>query len=172
MGRANDVMRFLTIAALLVGAGLFLAPVDRDVAGLALPESPAMPALPTGARADADSLAEDIILHNLFSASRTAPTRRYAGPGSIVATDESSGEPSMARSSFSPALVGTAISDQPGASKALLQLDPADLTPRLFAVGEGAGGYRVVSIDARSVQLAGPRGRVVLRLPQDREDNQ
>ena len=39
---------------------------------------------------------------------------------------------------------------------------------RLYAVGDRDGGYRVVSIAPRSVVLAGPRGRVTLRLdPQE-----
>ncbi len=171
MTRANDVMRFTTIAAFVVGVTFLFLPTNTAVSPLPLPESPGVQGSATGARAHADSLAEDIILSNLFSASRTAPARRYAGPGTTADNPDGVDAPEPASMGFAPALLGTAVSETPGATRALLQLDPIDLTPRLYAVGEGAGGYRVVSIEARSVQLAGPRGRVVLRLPQDREEH-
>jgi hypothetical protein len=173
MGRAYDAMRVVTIVAFLVGIAFFFGPTNTDIAPLALPELSVVTETPPDARAYADSLSEDIILHNLFSSSRTAPSGRYRGPG--LATQDAdaigAGGEAMGATGFAPSLVGTAVSERPGATRALLVLDPADLTPRLYAVGEGAGGYRVVSIEARSVELAGPRGRVVLRLPQDLEDN-
>lgn len=178
MGRAYDVMRVVTIAGLLVGVAFLFGPSDTDVAPLALPDLASVATAPTDARAHADSLSEDIILHNLFSPSRSAPSGRYRGPGMTGTQDmdgsgmyATAGGEAMARPSFTPTLVGTAVSERPGATRAFLVLDPADLTPRMYAVGEGAGGYRVISIEARSVELAGPRGRVVLRLPQDLEDN-
>jgi len=176
MGRAYDVMRVVAIAAFLVGIAFLFGPSGSDVAPLALPELPVVSSAPPDARAHADSLAEDIILYNLFSAARTAPSGRYRGPGFATQDDVSGMSPtpggeSMAATSFTPTLVGTAVSERPGETRALLVLDRDDQTPRLYAVGESAGGYRVVSIEARSVELAGPRGRVVLRLPQDMEDN-
>ena len=174
MGRASDVMRVATIVGFLVGVAFLFAPTGTEVSPLALPELPAVSTAPTD-RSGADSLAEDIILHNLFSSSRSAPSGRYRGPGMTGTQDADvsgySPSPGMGNSGFTPSLVGTAISERPGATRALLVLDPADLTPRLYSVGESAGGYRVVSIEARSVELAGPRGRVVLRLPQDMEDD-
>jgi hypothetical protein len=168
VGRLNEVMRLIAIGALTVGVVFLFLPTGTDVPPLALPET-AVTAVPSaGGRQHADSLAEDIILANVFSALRTAPSRRYAG--STDAAESEAPGMGMAPPAFSPELVGTAVSDQPGATRALLKLDPADPTPRLYAVGEGAGGFRVVSIEARSVQLTGPRGRLVLRLPQDRED--
>lgn len=171
MTRMIDVMRLATIASLAIAAAFLVLPANTAVTPLPLPETPGFQSSSPGARADADSLAEDIILFNLFSPSRTAPSRRYAGPGTTGGDMGGTDSPPMSQPAFSPALLGTAVSETPGATRALLQLDPADLTPRLYGVGEGAGGYRVVSIEARSVQLAGPRGRVVLRLPQDREEN-
>ena len=178
MGRAYDVMRVLTIVGLLAGVAFLFGPSDTDVAPLPLPDPATFSSAPNDARAHADSLSEDIILHNLFSPSRSAPSGRYRGPGMTGGQDAdaggmygASGGEAMATASFTPTLVGTAISERPGATRALLVLSSADPTPRLYAVGESAGGYRVVSIEARSVELAGPRGRVVLRLPQDMEDN-
>jgi hypothetical protein len=171
MTRTNDIMRFATIAAFLAGVAFLFLPANTAVTALPLLESPGVQASVPGARAHADSLAEDIILSNLFASSRTAPSRRYAGPGTNANYQAGTESAEPASAGFAPALLGTAVSETPGATRALLQLDPADLTPRLYAVGEGAGGYRVVSIEARSVQLTGPRGRVVLRLPQDREEH-
>ena len=74
-------------------------------------------------------------------------------------------------SSFTPELIGTAVSSKPGETKALLRLLASDPTPRLYAVGDRAGGYSVVSIDARAVVLSGARGRVVLRLPENEENH-
>ena len=83
---------------------------------------------------------------------------------------ETSSDPAS-MTGFTPELIGTAISERPGETKALLRLLSTDPTPRLYAVGDRAGGYSVVSIDPRSVVLAGPRGRVVLRLPEDEESH-
>ncbi len=72
---------------------------------------------------------------------------------------------------FAPVLIGTAVSERPGETRALLQLLESDPTPRLYGVGDRAGGFTVVSIDARAVVLNGPRGRVVLRLPENEESH-
>ena len=72
---------------------------------------------------------------------------------------------------FTPELIGTAVSERPGETRALLRLLANDATPRLYSVGDRAGGYSVVSIDARAVVLSGPRGRVVLRLPENEESH-
>ena len=65
-----------------------------------------------------------------------------------------------------PALFGTVVGEN-GVVMALLHLNPADPGPRLYAVGERDGGYRVVSIAPRVVILNGPQGRVSLRLPDE-----
>ena len=171
MGRMNDVMRVIAVVAGLLGLGFMVAPTDVEVTPLALPEYGA-DTMMTPARVQADSITEDIILYNLFSPSRTAPARRYtaqsvAGGGAPDENDYSSA-PS---SGFSPVLIGTAVSERPGETRALLHLLATDPTPRLYGVGDRAGGYSVVSIDARAVVLNGPRGRVVLRLPENEESH-
>ena len=61
-----------------------------------------------------------------------------------------------------PHLYGTMLG--PVESTALLRLDARVSEPRLYRVGENAGGYRVAEIADRSVTLVGRSGRVVLRL--------
>jgi hypothetical protein len=166
------VLRVVAVAFLLLGVLLLFAPTDTDVTPRAVPEAAPVAAMTMEGRATADSLAEDIILYNLFSPSRTAPTRRYAGPN-VAAPDmtDPNGEPTPPSVGFMPVLIGTAVSERPGETRALLQLIASDPTPRLYGVGDRAGGYSVVSIDARSVVVTGPRGRVVLRLPENEENH-
>ena len=171
MGRLTDIMRVIAIGAVLLGLGFMVAPTNVDVMPLALPEHASDSTMPSRARIQADSITEDIILYNLFSPSRTAPSRRYSAQsvaGSGMPDENGLAAPS---GGFSPVLVGTAVSDRPGETRALLQLLANDPTPRLYAIGDRAGGYSVVSIDARAVVLNGPRGRVVLRLPENEESH-
>jgi hypothetical protein len=51
-----------------------------------------------------------------------------------------------------------------GDATALLRLDARLSEPRLYRVGDSAGGYRVAEIADRSVTLTGRGGRMVLRL--------
>ena len=171
MERASDVLRVIAIVAALAGVGLLIAPVNNDVEPLPWLDAAPVTTTASNTRAHADSLAEDIILYNVFSPSRSAPTRRYAGANTNEeAPDVSDG--SLASSpSFSPVLIGTAVSERPGETRALLQLLASDPTPRLYGVGDRAGGFSVVSIDARAVVLNGPRGRVILRLPENEESH-
>ena len=173
MTRITEVLRAIAIAAFLAGVVLLFAPVNAEVEPLPLPDPAPVTVSPADTRANADSLTEDIILYNLFSPSRTAPSRRYAGSnaedqGSVADANEAA---MSSAAGFSPILVGTAVSERPGETRALLQLIASDPTPRLYAIGDRAGGYSVVSIDARSVVLTGPRGRVVLRLPENEENH-
>jgi hypothetical protein len=171
MGRVIDVMRVVAVAAFVLGLGFLIAPTRVGVAPLALPALGA-DTMMTAAPVPADSLTEDIILYNLFSPSRSAPSRRYAAQSAGGAMEPDESNPSGSSSGgFSPSLIGTAVSDRPGETRALLQLIASDPTPRLYAVGDRAGGYSVVSIDARAVVLNGPRGRVVLRLPDNEESH-
>jgi hypothetical protein len=167
------LMRGAGLAGFLAGLGFLFMPGNTRVDALELPATAAVAPVMTDARAKADSLTEDIILYNLFSTSRTFPPRRYAGSdaagGDMRMESPDAGEPAP-DAGFTPTLVGTAVSERPGESRVLLQIDPADPTPRLYSVGDRAGRYRVVSIEPRAVILAGPRGRVVLRLPEE-EDN-
>jgi hypothetical protein len=172
MNRIVDVLRVIALAGFLAGVALLFAPVRNSVDPLPLPEPASVSALPLDTRANADSLTEDIILYNLFSPSRIAPSRRYAATGGGDQGQVPDANESMSPSAgFSPVLMGTAVSARPGETRALLQLIASDPTPRLYAVGDRAGGYSVVSIDARAVVLTGPRGRVVLRLPENEENH-
>lgn len=169
MQRALDAMRWLTVLGLVTGVGFLLAPVTVDVEPLQVGILADSIPVAASTRASADSLTEDIILHNLFASSRTAPTRRYS-PGNAATQDPGSEvSASSMSSSFTPELIGTAVSEKPGETRALLRLVSSDPAPRLYSVGDRAGGFSVVSIDARSVVLSGPRGRVVLRLPESEE---
>lgn len=173
MSRIADVLRVIAMAGFLAGVALLFAPVNTEVDPLPLPEPVSVSAIPVDTRANADSLTEDIVLYNLFSPSRTAPSRRYTGSsaedqGQVPDANDGAMSPAAG---FSPVLIGTAVSERPGETRALLQLIASDPTPRLYAVGDRAGGYSVVSIDARAVVLTGPRGRVVLRLPENEENH-
>ena len=77
MDRMTSVMRLIAFAALLLGLGFRFAPTNVNVAPLALPAHNA-DTMMTAAPVKADSITEDIILYNLFSPSRSAPSRRYA----------------------------------------------------------------------------------------------
>lgn len=121
--------------------------------------------------------AERVVRTNIFSARRAAPSRRYSfgdpssDPESTVdagmaAITEGLTTDTLAASmavDVVPHLYGTMIG--PSDPTALLRLDASVSEPKLFRVGDRAGGYRVVEIADRSVTLTGPSGRVVLRLP-------
>jgi hypothetical protein len=162
----------------IAGAALLLAPPASGVA----PEPLAF--VPSGDRAmrpvdaKADSLTEEIVLANIFSPSRTAPLKRVMPPelagdsanGMISDTTAVSGgdtPPGPATDGSVPSLYGTIVG--PSGTQALLQLDAAAPSPRLYNVGDKAGGYRIIAIAPREVTLAGPRGRVVLRMKQQEE---
>lgn len=171
MSRIVDVLRVIALAGFLAGVAFLFAPAHANVETLALPEPASVSVMAVDTRMNADSLTEDIILYNLFSPSRTAPSRRYAGSSAEDQGPVPDANDGTISPGFSPVLIGTAVSERPGETRALLQLLPSDPTPRLYAVGDRAGGYSVVSIDARAVVLTGPRGRVVLRLPENEENH-
>jgi hypothetical protein len=165
-------MRWFTALGLVAGIGFLLAPATEEVEPFEVGILADTVPVSAASRTSADSLTEDIILYNLFTPSRTAPARRNAAAN--VASPDPGGEMNPSSSmagGFSPELIGTAVSDKPGETKALLRLLASDPVPRLYAVGDKAGGFSVVSIDARAVVLSGPRGRVVLRLPENEENH-
>jgi hypothetical protein len=172
MHRAIVAMRWVSVLGLLAGVGFLVVPPGDDVEPFAvgvLADSVPIPLVSN----TIDSLTEDIILYNLFAPSRTAPARRYAAS---TAPDDGGArvDPNAASASvggFTPELIGTAVSERAGETRALLRLLANDPAPRLYGVGDRAGGYSVVSIDARAVVLSGPRGRVVLRLPENEESH-
>ena len=171
MHRANDLLRWVSVLALIAGIAFLFAPTPTAVAPVAVNMSAESTVVDAGPRSRADSLTEDIILYNLFATSRSAPSHRTTGVNSATSPDVGmDGNVTGFSSGFRPELIGTATSEKPGETRALLRLLANDDTPRLYAVGEKAGGYTVVSIDSRSVVLTGPRGRVVLRLPENEEN--
>jgi hypothetical protein len=120
------------------------------------------------------AIAEEIALASIFRPDRTPPAQRYAPAGNDAGgAMQLESNASLAEEADSlenddavPRLLGTMI-DSSGA-KALLHLDEA-VGPRLYVVGDSDGGFRIVSIAPRSATVAGPRGRVTLRL--DPEEN-
>lgn len=170
--RLRLVLLGIAAACAALGA-LFLAlppALGRPAAAPLLTDAPA--ALPQLAAGD-PALAEDVVLANVFSARRAPPTTRYAPPD--AAMDSSGGtlvDPGAVPDvpevePGAPVLLGTVVGS--GGRQALLQLDPFAGAPRLYAVGDRDGAYRVIAIAPRSVILAGPRGRVTLRLDQEEE---
>lgn len=158
------------VGATLGGIFLLLPPSLGDVTLPPLAGDSSF-AAPTVAPGD-PALAEDVVLANVFSSRRTPPTTRYTPPD--AAMDSSGGmiaEPTLpgdmpAMATGEPVLLGTVVGVR--GTQALLQLDPLSGPARLYAVGDRDGGFRVVSIAPRAVVLAGPRGRVILRLdPQE-----
>lgn len=171
---------------LLVLGGILLlvlpgrAPEARAVGMLAspgaLPDSVRQPPAP-------DLGAADRVVHtDIFSARRSAPPRRYMFGEAPQDPDAMPSEPSPATplagepvdstmastaSDAVPHLYGTMLG--PTGATALLRLEARVSEPRLFRVGDRAGGYRVTEIGDRSVMLMGPSGRVVLRLKQPDE---
>jgi hypothetical protein len=168
---AIDTMRWLTVLGIVTGIGFLIAPVNTDVEPFEVGVLADSVAVATSSSTAADSLTEDIILYNLFAPSRTAPSRRFAANAAADDPSSDMAPPTPASSGFTPELIGTAVSEKPGETKALLRMLASDPTPRLYAVGDRAGGFTVVSIDARAVVLTGPRGRVVLRLPENEENH-
>lgn len=129
---------------------------------------------PAFAAAD-PTIAENIVVANVFSTRRTPPRSRYSPSDDAM---DASGEmpadstlapddPDLGQGMRVPALFGTVVGIN--GTLALLQLDPTATGPRLYAVGERDGGYRVVSIAPRAVVLTGSRGRVTLRLDREEE---
>ena len=120
--------------------------------------------------------AERVIRTDIFSPRRSAPPRRYVlgdttQDADVAPTDMASaplaGEPVDSASASTandavPHLYGTMLGA--AGATALLKLDASVSEPRLYRVGDRAGGYRVVEIGDRQVTLTRSGGRVVLRL--------
>ena len=121
--------------------------------------------------------AERVVRTDLFSSRRAAPPRRYSygegAPESDVPPTEMTVAPPLGGEAVDSATVATANDPVPRLygtmlgpmeSTALLRLDARIAEPRLYRVGDRAGGYRVTEISDRSVALVGASGRLVLRL--------
>ncbi len=126
-----------------------------------------------------DSTATMLVARNVFSATRRAPTVRFTPPGSDMGAPSASSAQSTpsnaystaidtssartaARSDAAPHLYGIVTED--GVRRALLLLSTRGEPPRLFAVGEGSSGFRVVLIGEDRVVLASSIGSRTLRL--------
>jgi hypothetical protein len=169
MARIERVLKLLTGVFLLGAAGaLFwepsLPPLVTAPGGLhPASEDP-------GSRPSEGEVQRDAIVQaNIFSLSRAAPQTRY-NPYEINGDANASMFPDFVfdapalvpEGDLVPSLYGTVLG--PDGAAALMRLDPAMPGARLYRAGDRAGDYRVVEIDARSVVLSGPEGRVQLRL--------
>lgn len=166
---------------LLVVAGILLLvvplPVPTARAIAATGASAMMPDSVRPAAAADPSAADRVIRTDIFSPRRSAPPQRYV-------FGETAQEPEVAPTDMTvaPALAGEALDSTTastandavphlygtmlgvGDATALLRLDARVSEPRLYRIGDSAGGYRVAEIADRSVTLMGRSGRRVLRL--------
>ncbi len=173
--RTARVLDVLSVICVVVTVWLLLWPLRPAVRPLALTVPSAVS---VAAPVAADSIAGQIVATNIFASSRRAPRTRFVPPGAepvgILATPSASEVGPGGDPSETPRLFG--IIAQDGARRALLQLPGADSTPRLFAIGERQGGYRVVSIGTDRVVLASAAGsrtvRLVSRTKSDSLENQ
>ncbi len=169
--RALDVMSVtFVLAAVLFFARRGIDPVKPSTPATSMWSN--APALVVGV----DSSAALMVARNIFSATRRAPTVRFAPPGTDL------GAPTSVSAAVMPSTMGTdarsvatsaQVDDAPhlygivteeGVRRALLLLSARDGVPHLFAVGEGSGGFRVVSIVADRVIVASATGSRTLRL--------
>lgn len=181
LGMRRVVLGLNAATVLLVIGGILLLllptrmPAGRSVASTVastggLPDSVRQPvAADLGA-------AERVVRTDIFSSRRTAPSRRYMFGELTSESDVMPAEPSAAPLAGEPmdsAAASTANDAVPhlygtmlgaGEATALLRLDARVSEPRLYRVGDRAGGYRVAEIGDRSVTLVGSSGRVVLRM--------
>ena len=129
---------------------------DPDDAAILAENSAAAP----GVNVPVSAEISGIISSNIFSATRTAPARRY-NPADYESTDGSS-VPEVVPSAPViqqpvPELFGTVLGG--GGAMALMQADSSGATARLFREGDRIGQYRVIKIKPSSVIVSGPDGR-------------
>ncbi len=167
-----NIQRALWGVALVATALGFVFALLPTSAESVIPQRPQFGEIaPPPAVATTSVAAEDIVLANAFSVSRTPPDERYLPPESDEAMaggammSAGSVEPPMDEVFLTgdvPRLYGTVV--QPDGARALLRLDPERESPQLYRVGDRGGPFRVVSITPRRVVLSGPQGRVTLTL--------
>ena len=168
-----------TVLLVVAGIALLLVPTPMP-AGHAPEMVTSAGGLPDSIKpAVADLGAADrVVRTDIFSSRRSAPARRSVfgetsdadvAPVDMTPTalagepmDSTSGTVASTASDAVPRLYGTMMG--PTESTALLRLDARISEPRLYRIGDRAGGYRVAEIADRTVTIVGPRGRVVLRL--------
>jgi len=166
---------------LLVVAGILLLVVPSPIpAARALAATAVSGAAPDSVRPVSSvdlGAADRVVRTDIFSSRRSAPPQRYVfgetaqepdgAPTDMTVAPAHSGEALDSTTASTandavPHLYGTMLAA--GDATALLRLDANVSEPRLYRVGESAGGYRLAEIADRSVTLAGRSGRVVLRL--------
>jgi hypothetical protein len=169
-----------TVALVVLGILLLVVPspvpAGRALASVVGPAGSATDSVRQSPVADLGA-ADRVVRTDIFSPRRAPPSQRYvfgdgaqqadAAPPEMTVAPPLAGEPldSTAASTATdgvPHLYGTMLG--PADATALLRLDSRVSEPRLYRVGDRAGGYRVVEIADRSVTLMGPGGRTVLRL--------
>lgn len=105
-----------------------------------------------------------IVAANIFAASRTPPSRRY-NPADDQFAEGAEAVPEMnavEALQAPPHLFGTVVG--PGGAMALMQSDSANGPGKLFREGERVGIYRLVKINANSVVVSGPSGRLEIQV--------
>lgn len=159
--------RLLYAAALLftaAGAALRLAPVTTpDPAGAApgvagASAATASPRLPEVA---VDRYAA-IVTSNAFSPRRAPPATRFV-PEGMRRDTQTVARPAPKPREAELRLYG--ITRGPGGAVALIDADPAVPGAEVYEVGDEVRGGRLTAIGDSTVVLAGPSGRLVLRLP-------
>jgi hypothetical protein len=125
----------------------------------AVPAPPPRPA----AIARTDSLAAVLVNTNLFSGTRRAPRERFRLPGNEPVVDLAPAPLALGATDANegPQLFGIVQLD--GAPRALLQV-ASDSPPRLLAVGDRAGRWRVQRIGTDRVELQSASGSRTVRL--------
>jgi hypothetical protein len=161
--RLEPALRALAAIFLIIAiAGLFW-PSGPSRAVIA-PELQSAPTKQTIAAQPA--VADAIIASNIFSSSRKPPRSRYnpfePEPTPVETIPDVGAAEPVPDEDAVPRLFGIVIG--PRGAEALLRLDRTIPDAQLYKEGDRAGVYRVVKVEAQSVTLTGPRGRVVLQL--------
>lgn len=115
--------------------------------------------------------AATIVTSNIFAATRTPPAARYTPPGAGGSPDVGSGsamQDQLPAAPVSPPRVYGTMTGPDGAT-ALIQIDSAGASGRLYREGDRVGVFRIERILAGSVVVRGPLGRLELKVEQ-RED--
>lgn len=166
---AIDVVSAILIA---VAIALYVWPVR-----ISAPPAPgvavnlALPSMPI-AVASGDEVTS-IVASNIMSASRQAPASRYVSPdrmgqpeftmpAAFLPTPDPATANAESEEDAIPSLYG--IVNIEGTSRALLRLSESDASPVLLREGDKRGAYRVVTIRANAVIVAGPSGQRTLHL--------
>jgi len=166
--RVVTVFRVLTVMFLLTGVVALLwqpsLPRTGDVPMRVAPSARVAAGSVQETRA-----AEQVVNGNIFSSNRKPPAARYLPLSGEAEPTASAPDADAARDTAGvapeesvPHLYGTVLNATD--ASALLRLDPAIPEPRLYRVGDRAGGFRVVRIAEHEVTIEGRRGRIVLRL--------